>query len=205
LISAVVKILIRGGSIAAGVGVSNGYAEILRIQYQPEGVHILNRAHAGDDSFDGVRTFQQEIEPYRPDILILHFGVDDAYLSVYRSEFKENLVQLVRKAGLCCHPIIMLLTSHTFDNPYEMETMNIYYRVIREVSVDLACEMIPIHTYWQGFLEEHGLRNGDLVQGDVRFPNERGHRVYAEAIGQRLRMILVARENSGADTPGKET
>ena len=180
------RILIRGGSIAAGTGVSRGYADILQDRFGPEGMEILNRSRAGDDSFDGVRTFQEDIAPYGPDILIFHFGVDDAYLSVYRSEFKENLVQLVRRAEKCCRPAIMLMTSHTFDNPYEMEIMDIYYRVIREVAVDLLCDLIPIHTYWRGYLEEHGLTNRDLLLEDVRYPNAKGHVVYAAAIGKKL-------------------
>jgi len=185
------KILIRGGSIAAGLGVSVSYADILKAHYRRErGLEILNHSKSRDDSFDGVRTFPQDVEPYRPDMLILHFGVDDAYLSVYRSEFKENLVQMVRRAEICFHPRTILLTSHTFDNPCDMEVMNIYYRVIREVAVDLGCGMIPIHTWWKGFLKEGPFVNRDLVQTDDRLPNERGHGVFAAAIIRRLDMLM---------------
>ncbi len=188
------RILIRGGSIAAGIGVMTSYAHILTDYGSSRCIEVLNRSRINDTSFDGVRSFQEDIEPYRPNILMLHFGVDDAYLSVYRSEFKENLVQMVRQAKTRFNPAIMLLTSHTFDDPYDMEALNIYYRVIREVSVDLACEMIPVHTYWQGYLESHQISNRALVQEDVRYPNEQGHLVFASAIIQRVQAILATNE-----------
>lgn len=190
------RILIRGGSIAAGRGVNRGYADRLRDHYAARGIGVLNHSRPNDNSFDGIWSFRDDIEPYRPDLLILHFGTDDAFLPVYRSEFKENLVQIVRLARARFNPAVVLLTSHAFEDPHEMEAMNIYYRAIREVSADLACDMIPIHTYWQGYVEENGLRGGDLVQPDARYPNEAGHAVYAAAIISRLETMLPTGENS---------
>ena len=47
---------------------------------------------------------------------------------------------------------------------------------------DLHCELIPIHNYWAGYLEEQNLSSKDLVLSDARYPNERGHQVIAEAM-----------------------
>jgi lysophospholipase L1-like esterase len=180
------RLLVRGGSIAAGLGVVRGYTDILRDHYTPLGIEVVNRSRAGDTSFDGLWSFEEDIDPFRPDMLILHFGIDDAYGSVYRSEFKENLVRIVRRSRERFQTSIFLLTSQILDDRSDMDTVGIYYRSIREVSQDLACEMIPIHTFWAGYLSGHGLRNSDLVQQDTRYPNERGHEVFAEAIIRRL-------------------
>ena len=102
--------------------------------------------------------FDEDIDVYAPDILMIHFGIDDAYQPVYRSEFKENLVQIVRLARKRFNPEIILLTSHPFDNQYEMEMIYIYYRVIREVAVDLSCDLIPVHAYWAGLLKRRDYR-----------------------------------------------
>ena len=176
------RLLIRGGSIAAGVGVSRCYADILRERYAPRGVEVINRSNPKDTSFEGVETFSRDIEPFRPDILILHFGIDDAFSAVYRSEFKENLVHIVRLVRASSRPDIFLLTSHTFDNPHEMDAVNIYNRTIREVAADLGCKMIPMHTAWAGYLREQGLPNAALLQDDVRLPNEEGHALYASVL-----------------------
>jgi hypothetical protein len=176
------RILVRGGSIAAGVGVSRGYVDILREHYETRGVDIVNCSRPGETSFEGVERFVDDIAPCRPDVLLLHFGIDDAFSAVYRSEFKENLVHIIRRARENSRPEIFLLTSHTFDDPYEMDAVNIYYRTIREVATDLVCQMIPVHTAWAGYLLDHGLPNSALLQKDVRLPNTKGHEFYASVL-----------------------
>jgi hypothetical protein len=175
-----VKILFRGGSISAGRGVGSGYVDMLREDPLFRGSDIINRSRPRETSFDCVWSFKEDIEPYRPEILVLHFAMDDAYFPVYRSEFKENLVQTVRLARNLFRPLILLMTSHTFDDPYDMDAVNIYYRVIREVSLDLDCGMVPVHTLWRGMLMERGMTNRDLTLHDTRLPNEKGHELYAE-------------------------
>lgn len=180
-------LLIRGGSIAAGHGVSKGYADLLKDPLFARGIRLVNRSRHRETSFDGVDTFHEDIAPFRPDIIIIHFGVEDAFFPVYRSEFKENLVHIIRMSRERFAPGIFLPTSHTFDNPYEMDAVNIYYRTIREVAADLDCGMIPVHTRWAGHLAEKGLCSRDLVQDDARWPNAKGHEVFAEAIISHLR------------------
>lgn len=184
--SAKIKILVRGGSIAAGCGVNTNYVDMLRRRCLRRDVEIINRSWKGETSFDGVDSFYEDIDPCRPDILMLHFGIDDAYGAVYRSEFKENLVRIIRLAWERFKPVVLLLTSHPFDDPHEMEAVHIYYRAIREVAVDLGCLMIPVHTHWAGYLGESGVQHADLVQADVRLPNERGHRLLADIVAANL-------------------
>lgn len=185
------KLVIRGGSIAAGHGVGRGYARILEERFAPEGVQIINSSRYGDNSFDGVGTFARDIEPFAPEVLLIHFGVDDAFFPVYRSEFKENLVRMVQRSRELFSPMICIATSHTFDDPYDMDAVNIFYRAIREVSVDLDCRMIPVHTFWAGYLQDHWLSNKDLVQADTRYPNGKGHEVIAEAIARGISHLVL--------------
>jgi hypothetical protein len=176
------KLLIRGGSIAAGPGVIKSYADILTESLLPKGIEVINRSRYRETSFDGIGTFNEDIAEFDPEILLIHFGVDDAFGYVYRSEFQENLVQMIRLARLRLHPVIFLATSHTFDNPNDMDAVNIFYRSLRIVSTDLGCELIPVHSYWAGYLAEQNLSSKDLVQSDSRYPNERGHEIIAEAM-----------------------
>ncbi|HOU51300.1 MAG: SGNH/GDSL hydrolase family protein [Smithella sp.] len=176
------KLLIRGGSIAAGYGVNKGYVDILQNLLRDKGIDVINRSRYRETSFEGIETFQEDIGRFRPDILVVHFGVDDAFEYVYRSEFQENIVQLMRLARLRFHPEIFLATAHTFDNPYDMEAVHIFYKSLRIVASDLECGLIPVHHYWAGYLEEHHLCSRDLVLQDCRYPNEHGHRVIAETI-----------------------
>jgi lysophospholipase L1-like esterase len=127
----------------------------------------------------------------QPDILMVQFGVDDAFGYVYRSEFQENLVQMIRRARLRFHPVIFLATSHTFDDQQDMDAVNIFYRSLRIVATELACELIPVHSYWAAYLAEHDLCSKDLVLSDSRYPNERGHQVIAEAVMKWLSSEII--------------
>ena len=181
-ISCLKKLLIRGGSIAAGHGVNKSYVDILKEFLVPKGIEVINRSRYKETSFDGIGTFNDDIANFEPDILLLHFGVDDAFQYVYRSEFQENLVQMIRLARQRFNPVIFLATSHTFDNPQDMDAVNIFYRSLRIVASDLNCGLIPVNSYWAGYLDEHNLCNKDLVLSDTRYPNEKGHQVISSAV-----------------------
>ena len=128
------------------------------------------------------------------EILLIHFGIDDAFSCVYRSEFQENMVQMIRLARERFNPTVFLATSHTFDDPYDMDAVNIFYRSLGIVASDLQCKLIPAHHYWAGYLEENGIKNADLTLPDSRYPNERGHEVIAGAVMNGLRKMLGTRK-----------
>ena len=176
------KFLIRGGSIVAGYGVVKSYADILKESLMKTGVEVIKRSKYGETSFDGIGTFNEDIADFSPDVLLLHFGVDDAFGYVFRSEFQENIVQIIRRARLRFNPVIFLVTSHTFDNPFEMDAVNIFYKSLRIVASDLNCNLIPVDRYWASYLRDHHLHHADLVLSDSRYPNEKGHHVIAEAV-----------------------
>jgi hypothetical protein len=178
------KLLVRGGSIAAGIGVKRSYVDIMKAANP--GMDIINRSRINDNTFHAVWNFHEDIDPFKPEILLIHFGVEDAYAPVYRSEFKENLVQIIRLAKNRFSPDIMLLTSHPLENQYEMAMINNYYRIIREVAMDLGCDYVPMHAYWIGQVLEANSKLSDYLQNDFRYPNELGHELYARAISRKL-------------------
>ncbi len=188
------KLLIRGGSIAAGHLVIKSYADVVAESLHEKGIEVLNRSRYGETSFDGIGTFNEDIDFFKPDILLVQFGVDDAFQYVYRSEFQENIVQMIRLAQTRFNPIIFLATSHTFDNPHDMDAVYIFYRSLRIVASDLGCELIPVHSYWAGYLAEHSLCHQDLVLSDSRYPNETGHQVIAEVVIKWLSKIVAHRQ-----------
>lgn len=176
------KLLIRGGSIAAGFGVIKSYADIMADALLAKGIEVINQSRHKETSFDAIGTFNEDIDCFQPEMLLVQFGVDDAFGYVYRSEFQENIVQMIRLARLRFNPLIFLATSHTFDHPDDMAAVNIFYRSLRMVASDLGCQLIPVHLHWAGYLEEHHLDNTSFVLPDSRYPNEKGHQLMAETI-----------------------
>jgi len=192
------RLLIRGGNIAAGCGVERGYANSIRDWCSERGIEFINCSRPGENSFDAVRSFPDDIALFKPDILIIHFGLDDAFGCVYKSEFKENLVQLVRRSRELFHPIIIMPTSQSFESLYYMQPAYFYYQIIRDVCRDLQCGMVPVHAHWNALIMEKGLAHSDLVQENVLYPNERGHEIFAEALIPRLeRMVSERRRKEG--------
>jgi hypothetical protein len=187
------RLLIRGGSIAAGCGVARGYADSIRDWCSERGMEFINCSRPGENSFDAVRSFPDDIALFKPDILIIHFGLDDAFGCVYKSEFKENLVQLVRRSRERYQPAIIMLTSQSFERLYYMQPSYFYYQIIRDVCGDLGCELVTVHAQWNQLVMEKGLAHSDLVQENVLYPNERGHEIFAEALIQRLERMVSGR------------
>jgi len=184
------KILFRGGSISAGKGLDHSYVDLIKKKIPYDDVTVVNRSRAGDTTFDCIETFSSDISSEKPDVLLFHFAIDDIYFPVYRSEFKENFVQVIRLARKTLKVHIILLTSHPFENQYDMDSANIYYRTIREVAVDMDCEFVPINTIWHGFLTANKKSISEYVQEDDRLPNLKGNELYAEAVLRRLKNYL---------------
>ena len=190
------RLLIRGGGIAAGVGTPVSYASMISGELAKDGIEVVNRSRKGETSFDALRTYLDDIEPLRPDMLLLHFGVDDMYHPVYRSEFKENLVQLIRLARERFDPRILLLTSQTFSEPSVMDAASIYYRAIREVSMDLRCGYIAVHLWWMSYLASGSGDAGALFDECETYPNEKGHGIITSAVVQKIRRLSILSESS---------
>jgi len=97
---------------------------------------------------------------------------------------------MIRLARKCFNPVVVLATSHSFDDPYDMDAVNIFYKSLRIVAEDLECYLIPVHYHWVGYLEEHGMKSADLTLLDSRYPNEKGHQVIADAVLTKLEKII---------------
>jgi hypothetical protein len=184
------KMLIRGGSIPAGVGVTKSYVDIVAPELLKDQIEVINRSRPKDTSFEGVWTFYEDIDIFKPEILVIHFGVDDIFRPVYRSEFKENMVQLVRLARQRFDPKIFLLTSHTFENSVAMDAANIFYKTIREVASDLDCMLVTVHLWWMSYIDESGKKLKDFVQSDSAYPNDEGHKIFAKILLEKVKTKL---------------
>ncbi len=180
------RFLIRGGSIAAGYGVERSYVDILRNRFSGSGIEIINRSRYRETSFDGIWNFHDDIKNFSPDMLMVHFGMDDAFHPVYRSEYRENLVQMIRLTRDTVGAAVILLTSHLLRNIHDTDAVMIYNRAMREVALDLDCILIPFHTYWAGLLIDNVCSIDELVQDDDRYPTEKGHEHYAEMVTAQL-------------------
>ncbi len=186
-------IVFRGGSPLAEREHVHTFVHLLASDRAFTGHNIYTIAEYGHTTFDLIWDFDEEIQPLEPGLLVLQFGVDDMFRPVYRSEFKENLVQAIRRARRRFHPDIILCTTHLFGTAYENDAAGIYNRTTREVAADLQCEYIPLHLLWLNHIHENGIPVDDLLEADSRHPSQAGHMVTADAVRNKiLKMINTA-------------
>lgn len=183
-------VLVRGGSTGAGIGVNKSYVDLLASFFLPFGIEVINRSRMSDTSFEGLDTFSHDISPFRPDVLIINFGLDDLFRPVYRSEFKENLVQIVRRSRAEFAPFVMLTTFHPLRDSIMADSDYVFFRTIREVSVDLSCHYVPIHLFWSAYIEEHKCMPQELLVGGSYLPCESGQFVYFECMKKSLSRFI---------------
>ncbi len=182
------KIVIRGSSIALGFNSTVSYVDILRDHLS--GNHtIINISNMCDSSFQGVWHFE-EVLSHKPDIIIIHFGMEDIFRPVYKSEFKENLVRMVQKARSVSIEKIIFPTLHIIDDQNLLEAFEIYTRLIREVAFDLYCHLATVHLEWMNYCYVTGNPVTTLLSYDPCYPNERGHALIASSIKKKLLPLL---------------
>lgn len=87
------KLLIRGGAIARGKHVAANYSHILSNNQLLNKLEINNISREDDNSFDAVWTFDTDIAPHKPDILLVHYGMNDAYFPARLHSKRLTLAQ----------------------------------------------------------------------------------------------------------------
>ena len=183
-------ILFRGGSPLAERAHVQTFAGLVASDPAFIGHNVYTVAGYGHTTFDLIWDFDEEIQPVEPGLLVLQFGVDDMYRPVYRSEFKENLVQAIRRARLRFNPTILLCTTHLLRTAYENDAAGIYNRTTREVATDLGCHYVSLHLVWMNHLHQKGITVDDLLEDDSRFPSQAGHMVTADTIKTRIQQLI---------------
>lgn len=183
-------LLIRGGGIAAGTFAQFPYWKHLSQKLKQQNITVVNRSRDRDTTFHACWTFEEDIDPYKPEMILFHFAIDDIYRPVYKSEFKENLVQLVRLCRLRYNSCIFLATSHPFTNENEMQTALWYYSIIRDVAFDLHCHYIPIHYLIGDELLQNKLTLKDILLDDERYINDMGHMLYYNILIKKIQSVL---------------
>lgn len=92
---------------AKRAGVENVYADLLRKELTKEGVpvRVINQGVPGNRTTDAVQRFDADVRAYKPDVVILLFGINDSAVDVWRGAteprvplkaYRENLTRMVR-------------------------------------------------------------------------------------------------------------
>lgn len=92
---------------ARRAGVENVYADLLRKELPKRGLpaRVVNQGVPGNRTTDAVQRFETDVRAYRPDIVILLFGINDSAVDVWRNAteprvpletYRTNLAHMVQ-------------------------------------------------------------------------------------------------------------
>jgi lysophospholipase L1-like esterase len=184
------KITAFGDSLTYGWLVSKGYIdyliEMINEHYPGCRVDILNRGVPGDTALDGISRLKRDVLRDRADLVLVQFGLNDAYSGFSPDEFGYNLERIITELKRSFDPEIVLLTSVYIKLP-EYRLVLQYYDRIERLADKYSLSLVKVHRYWEARVEA-GIDFYKLVQGDGVHPTEEGYRLFAESVMEILSM-----------------
>lgn len=178
------KITAFGDSLTYGWMVSKGYldylAEFIHSSYKESRVEILNRGVPGDTALDGFSRLKRDVSRDRADLVLVQFGLNDAYTGFSPDEFEVNLERIINELKSSYDPEIALLTSVYIKMPDYRRVLQYYDRILM-LADKYSLPSAQVHRYWEAKVAG-GADFYKLVQGDGVHPTEEGYRLFAEAV-----------------------
>jgi acyl-CoA thioesterase-1 len=182
-----------GDSITDGYGVSRGFVSFLVEQIsmaRPDlDLQVINTGMSGDTSSGGLYRLGRDVVEYRPDLVTMNFGVNDAFSGISPVQFSDNLRDMasrIRDAG--CQRLLMLSCEAIPEGWAERQVLP-YWEAMKTVAEEAGCIYADVHGRWVEELKRGRAESDLIISGDLH-PNEEGHRLIAEA-------VFEAMESSG--------
>ena len=179
-------IVAYGTSLTALPGWVDAFKAVMAFKYGKNAL-VVNSAVSATDSNWGLQNIASRVLVFKPDLVFIEFGINDAYLEreITQSGAKQNLLDMINaiyEVNPDCEIVIMTmdipLDGHFTARP-EFEQ---YYDVYREVAAETGVILVDNHAAWKELLDEseEGYRN--LVPDGIH-PSQAGHeRVTLSAI-----------------------
>jgi len=180
-----VRVMFYGQSITDHKWWPVAVIEDLRRRFPHAIIEWENRAIGGFSSQYLVKTAEQDLYPYYPDLLIFHvFGAHNTY---------EDIIERTRSRTAA---EVAIWTDHVnrradrgpdakderFDDGGWTGFMS---RFLPRVAARYDCELIEIREPWKRYLRTNDLTAGDLLRDNVH-PNDHGQFLIAELIKRQL-------------------
>ncbi len=162
-----------GDSLVRGVG-SSGGGDFVSILSGKIGKPIINLGRPGDTTYDGLSRLN-ELDQYKPKVVLLLFGGNDYLKKIPSSETEVNLVKIIRDIHARGSVVILLgvrggILNDPFDEMYE------------RVSDSMKTALVPNVL--------RGLIFNSNYMSDAVHPNNAGYALIAEKIYPTLERVL---------------
>lgn len=167
------------------------FADELTHQYGSE-IMLLSAGKGGMDSNWGknsslMRAYNPDYG-YDPDLVLIHFGVNDSTMMVNEDTFKQNIAQIINDIRLSSTKTVeFVLIGAMFSNPDAIQIgkntnyINELNEIANEIEGVVSVDVGAVH---QAFLNFKSY--ADLTANNVNHPNDFLHRLYAMVLNATL-------------------
>ncbi len=165
------------------------FAERVRWEMGRVNDFVINTACSGNTSKDIVENFDWRIAQFKPAIVSLMIGTNDAAVSknVSQDLFEKNLVDLVtRIRALGAIPILHTPNIIVLATSNGREALGAYVSIIRAVAAKLHVVLVDHYQYWTDNIDKPGVEVYVKWLNDPLHPNGTGHLQLARLLFKKL-------------------
>lgn len=153
------KIVVYGTSLSASVeGWATLLEDTLNARY-PGKAEVINSAQAAMWSTWGVENLRERVLEHKPDLVLIEFAINDAYLPYGTSveAARLNLKYMVRRIWElypACMVFIQVMNMPVAEHKKQRPDIELYYAMYREEAEILNVGLIDHSVYWTPLLEK---------------------------------------------------
>ncbi|WP_194949018.1 GDSL-type esterase/lipase family protein [Actinomyces trachealis] len=183
--------VLAGDSITQGVWHSHGmarFADYFGSYLRTDGAQgqarsqdtVTNTGVSSAKSSDLVGNLDTWVTGYRPQVVVMSVGMNDALqkvpLETYRGNLRQALKAVRDQGGV---PVLQTQNYTKKTNGFN-DTLDRYFTVMREVALETDTVLVDVARFWRD--TNNGQAVNPYLMGDDIHPNERGHLLWAQLL-----------------------
>ncbi|MCA8996066.1 MAG: hypothetical protein KDA80_03755, partial [Planctomycetaceae bacterium] len=206
-----IRIIAFGDSTTAVRNDLTIYCDLLQSALPRRGipVRVINSGRGGDHTQAARERFEKDVLAHHPEIVIIQFGINDAAVDVWktpqadqprvaRKVFEDNLRHFIQELRRAESKVVLMtpnplrwtpkLREMYGKPPYQPEReegfnvlLDEYAEAVRRIAQAESVPLVDVALAFNAYGEVPGQSVGDLLLDGIH-PNERGHRLIANAL-----------------------
>ena len=148
------KIVVYGTSLSAS---KEGWAAMLEDSLSalyPGKAEVINSAQAAMWSSWGVENLRERVLTEKPDMVIIEFAMNDAYLPYSTSVEAARLNLRIRELHPSCSIYIQVMNMPIAEHKTQRPDIELYYNLYRKEAKKLKVKLIDHYEYWVPLLKK---------------------------------------------------
>lgn len=174
----------------------------LKNAYGYDNIFKVNKAAGGADSAWGKRNAAALVNPEKPDLVVVAFGMNEVWVS--GSAFRSNVESILDSIHADNPQAEFLLVSCMLPNRDSISYVDNKLKeqedallALQSKRTDLAIGVAPVHSMFLS-LEKMGKKYPDYSSNNVLHPNDFAIRLYAQTV---LEALTPSADSSAPDAP----